>query len=182
VKTVGNDPGTKNSAIALIEDTRRGIRCVGSAMLFCPLSVIQGVDAAESALNFESTWQDIFDTFQPNAVAVERWAVRGRFNGAQSEIISFGSGIIRTLAQWRGIEFQTMLAATWKNSVKRAGVDLQDCYNWGKTVKTGRKSHPPHRIDASLIGLWQHTNGMKGVDSSLIWRIVEDSTKTLGGR
>lgn len=91
---------------------------------------------------FELWLGDLVGTYNPQAVAAERYMTRG-INGPTVECVNIMLGQVLTLVP---LPFKIMPAATWKNAVSRQEVDLREQYK--KTMVT------PHQVDAALIGIY----------------------------
>lgn len=82
------------------------------------------------------------DKYGVQAFSAERFMTRG-VNGPSIEMVNFMLGVMvssfnKPVKLWP--------AVTWKNAVRRKGVDLSYWYKWCKTS--------PHQLDATLIGLY----------------------------
>lgn len=171
--TLGCDPGTKNFAFGVIRGSREKptVRC--TAMLSEPLKVVQGAEFEAQAADLYETFNALLDEFQPSEVLLERYQNRGMVRGAQGEVVTFMNSMLCTLCRARGIPARVIMASTWKTACKRARLDLDKAYAWGKKRKI-----PPHRIDAALIALYGHLGGFKGVDKKLLWSTVRGARRS----
>lgn len=93
---------------------------------------------------FEHFWSGVLDEFKPDMFMVERYQARGG-KGTTIECVSIMNGVIASLCLDRGIDFQMITAATWKNRVN-AHISLEDSY---KEVE-----FPDHMVDSSFIGMY----------------------------
>lgn len=140
---VGLDPGKTSFAASVSQvDIKTGtkFKVLMTTMVKNTITDLTG-NMTQSSNKFKREIQGIVREYKADIIVAERFMVRGRFNGAAAEHLNIMLGIIATI----NVEKRFITAAQWKNSFNKL-YSLDDFYKEVPLV--------PHRIDASLIGLY----------------------------
>ena len=138
---VSMDPGTKNFAVALLDDSGK---CLYVSMFRHTIRSMAQKDR-EQRVEFRRRMGRLLDRLKPTRLMAETFTVRG-FGTNSIELIGIMLGSIMVLADERGIEEQTTMSSTWKQNLKKRH-DLDRMYDDARELGV-----PPHVVDAILIG------------------------------
>lgn len=179
VKTIfSHDFGSANYGYAITK-----VKIEGQKVLFriienglCP-STIRDLSSTKQRQvqrdSFISWLSGIRDQHQPDVLAGERYMTRG-IKGPTIESVNIMIGAVENSPVFWPQMIKVIPAATWKNAVKRAGIDLKAEY---KRVRV-----TPHQLDAVLIGLYIGFRGygrkdFGDVDLPAIWDSILDQVE-----
>lgn len=154
-----HDPGTANYGYAVVQLTKQAQRIKFRVLEngLCPTTVKNLKDVKAHRLEVEAymAWlRSLKARYDLDAVCVERFMTRG-IKGPTVECVNQMIGGME-MGPLRGINLKMMPAATWKNAVTRAGVDLKATYKIARVT--------PHQLDACLIGIYTGHQGFKVKD------------------
>lgn len=151
MKTIfSHDFGSANYGYGITQ-----VKLVGDRILFrilenglCP-STIRDLSSIKQRRTERDGFVDwltkIRDQHRPDVLAGERYMTRG-IKGPTIESVNIMIGAVENSPAFWPQMIKVIPAATWKNAVKRAGIDLKSEY---KRVRV-----TPHQLDAVLIGLY----------------------------
>lgn len=151
MKTIfSHDFGSANYGYGITQ-----VKLVGDRILFrilenglCP-STIRDLSSIKQRRTERDGFVDwltkIRDQHNPDVLAGERYMTRG-IKGPTIESVNIMIGAVENSPAFWPQMIKVIPAATWKNAVKRAGIDLKAEY---KRVRV-----TPHQLDAVLIGLY----------------------------
>lgn len=152
---LSNDPGasTKNAgygyAVIQVRQHRGKIGCriLENGVVPIPNTITQLKDSKLYLVQRDAYLAFMAEKFSlyPDiaAIVAERYMARGR-TGATGEYVNHMLGILAVT--YPDLPIKWMSAASWKNAVRRAGVDLDKLYKVCRTTK--------HQLDACLQGIW----------------------------
>lgn len=165
---IGIDPGTHNMALTYFYVNATGNVSIKKSMLFPQECIISNLTDKEkvkkkkkkkksSELDFSTlveNYSKLLDKLlkqNVDVIGIERWMVRGRFGGAQSECVSLMIGILVEKCRKKKIPVHLLNAAVWKNKVNKDDSNLlQKLYNYTKK----NFNLPPHYVDSFLQGCY----------------------------
>jgi hypothetical protein len=141
---LGIDPGKRNFGVSIVgvSKTCQTYKIYKTCMLLNAVTDFKDSTAAsKQAMAFKREVQGYLKKYKIDLIVVERFMVRGRYNGATSEYISAMIGILLVL----GVKVCIVTPPEWKNAFNKK-FDLKEVYKRTKIV--------PHIIDATLIGIY----------------------------
>lgn len=179
MKTIfSHDFGSANYGYGITQ-----VKLVGDRILFrilenglCP-STIRDLSSIKQRRTERDGFVDwltkIRDQHNPDVLAGERYMTRG-IKGPTIESVNIMIGAVENSPAFWPQMIKVIPAATWKNAVKRAGIDLKAEY---KRVRV-----TPHQLDAVLIGLYIGFRGygrkdFGDVDLPSIWDKILDQVE-----
>jgi len=131
------------------EEVLSSVKYLAVGKLEHPIADLKTDIVAEHG-RFVKEVRGIINKYKPDLIVVERFQTRGgkaaSFMGAILESVNIQIGTILSLAATKKIPATIIIAATWKNAVKHAGIKIDDVY------KANKKN--PHVIDAALMGIY----------------------------
>ena len=156
---MAHDPGTSNYGFSVLRATaapRNRIKVTVLLNGLCPerVKVLKsGSQLRESLHSFKAWYTKIVRKYKVQFVVAERFMTRGG-KGPTIESINMMLGVLVC----GDLPCKVLPASQWKNSVRRAGIELDDWYTWAKVT--------PHQLDACLIGTYMASTlyGHKGFD------------------
>lgn len=182
---MAHDPGTSNYGYSVVRAELAPRNRVKITILengLCPelVKVLKSGSTLRAALLAYKKWYtQIIKTYGVQFLVAERFMTRGG-KGPTIEAINMMLGVLVC----GDLPCKLMPASQWKNSVTRAGIELDDWYTWAKTT--------PHQLDACLIGVYMASvlYGHKGFDGlplksmfkKLVLEVEKTSTETLINR
>ena len=101
----------------------------------------------DGLLTFYNKGSDLIDSFNPDAVIIERYQARG-LKGSTIEAIAMMISVMSMICISRNIPIVLVTAATWKNSVNRLD-DMDELYELGES-----KGITPHELDGVLMSIY----------------------------
>jgi Holliday junction resolvasome RuvABC endonuclease subunit len=189
-KTIfAHDPGTRSYgyAIVVIERDGRGkLRAQVVENGLCPSTIVNlknpKVMTAEHRAYGQWLYQ-VMSRHKIDAISAERYMTRG-IKGPTVEAVNMMIGTLLCAGATFGIPVKVMPAATWKNAVRRSGIELATMY---KAVRV-----TPHQLDSSLQGIYTGCSGfrvkdygdlnLRSIARSLVKQIDASSTNRLINR
>lgn len=153
------DPGLRNHGYAVVQMRRASTNRVQARVLVngvVPTTVTQLKSTKllrQELSTYLSFMGDLIAHHNVDVVGAERYMSRGGQQGPNSECINVMLGALISNLK---VPYKLIGAATWKNAVRRAGLDLKAHYKWVKTT--------PHQFDSVLIGLYVGAMAMQQKD------------------
>jgi len=142
-----NDPGTTNYGYAIVVGKKRGANSVVPTVLEnglvpCTIKNLKDHKERRKQRDEYKEWAARkIEQYDVRAIIGERYMTRG-INGPTVECVNMMLGVLQSF----GLPDVYIPAATWKNGLTRAGIDLKQEYKFCRTT--------PHQLDASLIGYY----------------------------
>lgn len=169
---IGIDPGNSNFAITYFYVNEKGNASIKKSYLLPKEDIIsnltfeakKGKKRGKRVIRYvgaKGSYRELVERFskqmdnllsnQIDIVGIERWMVRGRFGGAQSETVSIMIGILTEKCRRKKIPIKLLNAAVWKNKINKSNPNLlKTIYNWcDKKYKL-----PPHFVDSFFQGCY----------------------------
>lgn len=169
---VGIDPGNNNFAVTYFYVNKEGNVSIKKSYLLPKEDIISNltfeakkgkkrgkrvikyIGAKASYKELVERYSNQMDSLLTNEidlVGIERWMVRGRFGGAQSETVSIMIGILTEKCRKKNITIKLLNAAVWKNAINKTNKEfLKTIYKWcDKKYKL-----PPHYVDSFFQGCY----------------------------
>lgn len=145
---LSSDPGFRNYGFSVVQFRKQGDNDLAFRILeagHCSATVSNlksGKVLVAQLAAYKEFLRAKVDKYGVQAFTAERFMTRG-VNGPSIEMVNFMLGVMvssfdKPVKLWP--------AVTWKNAVRRKGVDLSYWYKWCKAS--------PHQLDATLIGIY----------------------------
>lgn len=165
---IGIDPGLRNMALTYFYVNASGNVSIKKSILFPQECIISNLTDKEKTkkkkkkikkvdLDFTTlvkNYSKMLDSIlkqKVDIIGIERWMVRGRYGGAQSECVSLMIGILIEKCRKKKIPVHLLNAAVWKNKVNKNDKRLlEKLYNYSKK----HFNLPPHYVDSFLQGCY----------------------------
>jgi hypothetical protein len=157
MKTVlGQDPGYKNYALAIVTVNGSKVDIIGTDMLTQLWLSLRGKESIEQLSAFREQFNWILTTYKPELVVDERYCPRG-FTTKYVEEINRMIGVSNCLTLEYGARYISMMASHWKNDWGRQfGKEHLDSVMYFEAKKRGIELH---RLDAALQATFGALNG-----------------------
>ena len=142
---LGIDPGKRNFGVSIVglSSTGNTYKVFSGFMLNHAITDFKNSELAiEQAKAFKREINGYLKEYKVDLIVVERFMVRGRYNGATSEYISAMIGVLLV----SGVKVCIVTPPEWKNAFNKK-FDLKGMYLKLKPL-------PPHIVDATLIGIY----------------------------
>ena len=148
ITALGLDPGYRNFGWAVLRvrlsSTALSVRIEDFGTLTHTLLDLVN-NPADQLTIFLSDIESLVKRYSIQTLSIERFQSRG-FRGRSSELTNIMIGSVIT--RFPTHPWSVITPATWKNAVKRGGVDLKRLYSDLKRAMS------PHELDACLIALY----------------------------
>lgn len=143
MRILGIDPGSVGFGWSLVEVKGSKLRIIKCGTLTQTLTQLKDSSWQDELHLYALQMEKLLNKAKPNAIVMERYFARHR--GLESEKINMMIGVLTRIIyeQHPKVRITLLMAATWKNALKRRGFDLESLYKECKPV-------PKHSIDASF--------------------------------